>query len=326
MFHEIINVHPNFLPEIWVATFKDRQRFLNCFKEYIVSPDLIDGNILDLEQRCHKLNRKRAKHYGRQYLEPQVIYVDRLMILKNINKVNDSLMEEHFYSDIYGSFYTSGMNFTMIFVHNFDNKQISSYKSAVDLFHEMNHAGSFIKNRVDIYKNDIVITPDRAGAKLYTKKFRGVGEIFNEGYSWVVDSIFAGDEHALRRIDPFLSDFPLIDQLFPGTKEAYKEMKKRLILEGKIESDTALSGYYEEDKEYLIWKSGSNHRAFVLVSSIIHNHPGLVSYLRDFIYGGKIGRSAVKIDNLYGQGFFRELLTLEEDGIEPLIARVQKHG
>jgi hypothetical protein len=314
-------IEPDDIPVIQSFFTERAQEIEKEIQEILFPRDKIDPRVLNLENALNELNKKRAASYGREYIPPKVLYINALLFaqLKEIAEKSSLIQEiEGLFSS--GAAYLSLENIIFIHYYTFENPEVNALFTSYLLRHEMGHAGSVIKLMASEPEPGVLLTERyRVGSFLNSPKKGELGEGLLEGHNTVEDAQGMGEFQEKAWRSQWLSEsvFNLGDSYKAAI--SYREnIRQQLIEEGKLRPEQPLTGYWEiqsqEGKMFEFFSSGETYSGYVdLMAEIYDREPLLYSLAEDFIYGDKMIAFAKKADEVFGKGFFRELMLVNSD-------------
>lgn len=277
------------------------------------------------------MNEKRARFYGREYNPPEILFVDRVQGTLKSTEINDAINKSDLskfrrFNENAATYQVIG-NYIIMFINNFDDKDIDSWDVCRKIRHELSHAGSVLKHRAYRGGNRNFSYQDyRIGARLESKKRGGIslGIAIDEGHHAVEDEIFEGSHSELLEQDEFLKAIPNGQQLFPGAKQKYEQLRQEAIQRGEIEPDQMLMSYRKNNGMNLIGTADLYKDYSELMKLIYQRNPQLFRLAGDFIYGDKMVVFARQVDQTFGRGFFQKLMATEDrDAIKKLVNEIK---
>lgn len=300
-----------------------RDGYKECLTPILVDRKEVDLRVIQFEKQLHDLNKKRAEFYGRCYNPPEIFYVDRVQGTQRSTEINGAINKRGLgkfgcFDEYAGKYQTIG-NYIIIFVNNFDDKDVDSWDVCRKIRHELNHAGSVLKHRVYRDENEKLLYQGyRVGAQLDSKTRNNVllGLAIDEGHHAIEDEIFEGLHTELLEQDEYLKHLPNGEQLFPGAKQKYEKLRQQAIQRGEIEADQMLVSYREnrENNEItLIVVANSSEYYSELMRLIYQWNPELFRFACDFIYGDKMTVFAKAVNSTFGEGFFSKLMAAKNE-------------
>ena len=314
---ELVGVPKEDTAEVKDLLEDTRIKYRECLAPIIVERDKLDPRVLEFEDQLQRLNKDRADFYGREYSPPEIYYVDRakawyksVEINRRIKAIHKSLPR----FDRGASGYIDIIHICIIFVHNFDDPEVDGWDNCRKLRHELSHAGSVRKHRVyPNKKGTFTYNSYRLGAQILSNKrgFRRLGLAIDEGHHAIEDEIFEGLHPELLEQDENLKSLPNGQQLFPGAKQKYEQLRQQAIQQGEIKQGQMLVTYR---RSILMTKIGiaelyGDYSKLMLM--IYQRKPELFKLVRDFIYGDKIVTFTKEVEQLFSKGFFQKLMVAE---------------
>lgn len=298
------------------------EKVRKVYESITIPREEIDPKVLSLEEDLHKKNEERAKLYGKNYIKPQVLYLDKFAFHSESEKIEEK-MEVEGLKEILGSVsgapsavFMNIQNTTLVFANSFQDKEADSYNTAFLMRHELGHAGSIRKLRVhETAPKTFSISSYRTGGQVGTEK-RGVGIGFTEGHNSIEDALNSGelrDNVSKWKADRFFSLDQSLDNKFPEGIGVYLSTKRDLSESGSLPEGKILTGYkttkvneFEVDEAVAYGNDCKEYRE--LMTEIYNRDPELFQLAEDFIYGDKMLSFAKKADISFGGGFFHKLM------------------
>ena len=310
-----------------------KEKYRACIEPILAKPESVDARVRTLETRLHEVNRKRAEHYGRKYNPSEILYVDRIQAVLQSDSINQSLQENGLGS--FGRFDANAAthfeigNFIVVFVNNFEDRDIDAYDTAKKLRHEMSHAGSVRKMRG--YQVDDVRTSlerYRVGAQLSSMK-KGVtlGLVVDEGHHAIEDLIFDGQHPEYRQVDPFLKEIPTSDEIIPNGRQKYNALREKLVADGVVKATEMMMCYWKSEKIDMSGTAGLYSDYSGLMEQIYAGDPDFFLAGSELVYADKMLAFAKKVEQTYGKGYFNKLMSLQDrDDTKPLSEEIGKNA
>jgi hypothetical protein len=289
-----------------------RARYKECLAPILVDREKVDPRVIQFEKQLYDFNERRTKFYGREYNPPEILYVDRVQGTQRSAEINDVINKSGLgkfgrFDENAGTYQAIG-NYIIMFVNNFDDKDVDSWDVCRKIRHELSHAGSVRKHRA--YRDEsgnFSYQGYRMGARLDSKKRGNVslGLAIDEGHHAIEDEIFEGVLHPeLLEQDEYLKALPNGQQLFPGAKQKYEQLRQQAIKQGEIKPDQMLMSYRKNNGMNLIGTANLYEDYCELMRLVYQRNPELFGLARDFIYGDKMTVFAKQVDLTFEKGFF----------------------
>lgn len=312
---------PEDFPHVRLFFAERAQEIEKELQEIIFPREKVDPRVLELENVLNALNQERAASYGWDYVPPKIIYIDALLFAKieEIAKRSELIQE-------IGGLFSSGAaylaleNLVFVHYHTFGNPEINAYFTSYLLRHEMGHAGSVKKIIASEPEPGVLFTERyRLGTYLNSPKNGELGEGLLEGHNSLEDEQAIGIYQEKAWKSRWLSK-PVLN-LGTQYKTAISQretIRKQLISEDKLQPEEPLTGYWQiqspEGKVFEFFSKGELYSGFIeLMTEIYDREPALYALAEDFIYGDKMIAFARKADQVFGRGFFRELMSVSSN-------------
>lgn len=328
---ELIGVPKNDTAQVEGLLKDIRTRYRECLTPIIVEREKLDPRILEFEEKLHKLNGSRANFYGREYNPPEIIYIDRVQATKKSTEINDAITRNGLGQ--FGRFdenavtYQAIGNYIIMFVNNFDDRDIDSWDVCRKIRHELSHAGSVRKHRAyQSDKGNFSYQGYRMGARLDSKKRGGVsfGLAVDEGHHAIEDEIFEGQHPELLEQDDNMRVLPNGQQMFPEAQQKYEHLRQQAIERREMNQDQMLMSYRKNNGMNLIGTANLYEDYSKMMRLIYQRKPELFRLVRDFIYGDEMVAFAREVEQLFGKGFFQKLMAAENrETTRKLISELQ---
>jgi hypothetical protein len=328
---EIIGIPKGDTPRIEGLLKDVRTRYKECLAPILVDREKVDPKVIQFEKQLNELNERRAKFYGRKYNPPEILYIDRVQATLRSTEINETINKSGLSSfgrfDESAASYHSTANYILIFVNNFEAKDVDGWDVCRKIRHELSHAGSVRKHRAYREKNgDFSYEGYRMGARIDSKKRGGIlfGLVIDEGHHAVEDEIFEGQHTDLLKQDGFLKTIPNGQKQFPGAKQRYEQLRQELIQRKVIGEDDMLTHYRTDNGMNLIGVANLYEDYSELMKLIYQQNPQLFSLARDFIYGDKMVAFARQVSQTLGREFFQKLMAMDNrDDVKKLVSELK---
>ena len=197
----------------------------------------------------------------------------------------------------------------IVFVNNFNDLEIDHWETCRRLRHELAHAGSIRKAE---FHPDKLATTSRAGGLMLSEK-RGnnpFGLALDEGFHAFEDRIFENPDSSPPQLSGFNIGLSNGDQLFPNARKKFSELRHQLISQGEIGPDRDLVSHRTENQKTITVAAGCYTEYVRLLEKIFLTNPKLIELTRDFIYGDRAIAFAREINDTFGEGFFKKIMSV----------------
>lgn len=118
-----------------------RDGYKECLTPILVDRKEVDPRVIQFEKQLHDLNKRQAEFYGRCYNSPEIFYVDRVQGTQRSTEINGAINKRGLgkfgcFDEDAGKYQTIG-NYIIIFVNNFDDKDVDSWDVCRKIRHEL---------------------------------------------------------------------------------------------------------------------------------------------------------------------------------------------